>query len=155
MRSKMTGTLSAALCLLGLTACGISDGAALPGAPTPGGAEPTVSSSIPGGTWRLVSIRGKGSDRVTVVDPEAFTAEFGSDGRVQLRADCNRCSASYTAGSRNLEVGLMACTRAFCTATAPTDTTFTSLVGSAQTWTVSDGGLLELASTSGALRFQR
>jgi hypothetical protein len=49
----------------------------------------------------------------------------------------------------------MACTRAFCTATAPLDTTFASLVGSAQTWTSPDDQHLELASASGVLRFQR
>ena len=90
-----------------------------------------------------------------VADPGSFTAEFGADGRVALKADCNRCSSTYTAGSRNLKVGLMACTRAFCTATAPLDTTFTALVGSAQTWTSSDDQHLELASASGVLRFQR
>jgi heat shock protein HslJ len=156
MRSKMTGPLSAAFCLLGLAACGVSDGTSLPGAPSvSGGSSTAVSNAIPGGTWRLVSIREKGNERVTVVDPTAFTAEFGSDGRVNLRADCNRCSATYTAGSRNLEVGLMACTRAFCNATTPDDTRFTALVGSAQTWTVSADGVLELASPAGALRFQR
>ena len=129
MRSKMTGPLSAAVCLLALAACGVSDGTSLPGAPTVGGSSTAVSNSIPGGTWRLVSIREKGNERVTVVDPQAFTAEFGSDGRVELRADCNRCSASYTAGSRNLQVGLMACTRAFCAATSPDDTTFTAARG--------------------------
>lgn len=154
MKSKMTGALFAAVCLLGLTACGVSDGTSLPGAPTVGGSSTAVSNSIPGGTWRLLSIREKGNERVTVVDPAAFTAEFGSDGRVNLRADCNRCSASYTAGSRNIEVGLMACTRAFCTATTPDDTTFTALVGSAQTWTEADG-ILELAGGGSALRFQR
>jgi heat shock protein HslJ len=150
----MTGPLSAALCLLGLAACGVSDGTSLPGAPTVGGSKTAVSNAIPGGVWRLVSIREKGNERVTAVDPQAFTAEFGSDGRVNLRADCNRCSATYTAGSRNLEVGLMACTRAFCNATAPDDTTFTALVGSAQTWTSADGQL-ELSSTAGVLRFVR
>jgi heat shock protein HslJ len=154
MNSKMTGRFGAAILTLGLAACGVSDGTSLPGAPTMGGSKAAVSNSIPGGTWRLVAIREKGSDRVTVVDPQAFTVEFGADGRVQLRADCNRCSATYTAGSRNLAVGLMACTRAFCVATTPADTTFTALVGSAQTWTVSND-VLELASDGGALRFQR
>jgi CheY-like chemotaxis protein len=154
MKSKMMGALFAGFCVLVLTACGVSEGTSLPGAPSTGGSSTAVSNAIPGGTWRLVSIREKGSDRVTVVDPQAFTAEFGSDGRVNLRADCNRCTASYTAGSRNLKVGVMACTRAFCTATTPDDTTFTALVESAQTWT-SEDGQLELSSTSGVLHLVR
>ena len=30
------------------------------------------------------------------------------------RADCNRCSASYSAAGTNLEIGALACTRAYC-----------------------------------------
>jgi putative lipoprotein len=102
-----------------------------------------------------VSLGETGHDEVHIADPGSFTAEFGADGRVALRADCNRCSGTYTAGSRSLAVGPMACTRAFCTATAPVDTTFAGLVSSAQTWTSSGDRELELASSAGVLRFQR
>jgi len=30
------------------------------------------------------------------------------------RADCNRCSASYSAAGTNLELAALACTRAYC-----------------------------------------
>ena len=103
-----------------------------------------MSVSIPAGTWRLVTLRETGHDEVRIADPGAFTVEFAADGHVcRVQADCNRGGATYTAGSRNLKVGPMACTRAFCTATAPLDTTFASLVGSAQTWTSSDDQHLE------------
>ena len=155
MRTKISAALAATTWMLGLAACGVTDGTSLPETSSLGGSSSAVSASIPAGPWRLVSLRESGHDEVRIADPGAFTAEFGSDGRVQLKADCNRCSSTYTAGSRNLKVGLMACTRAFCTATAPLDTTFAGLVGSAQTWASSDDQHLELASTSGVLRFQR
>ena len=78
--------------------------------------------------------------------------DFTADGRVSLRADCNRCSAAYEATTNSLAVGLMACTRAYC-ASAPLDTTFAALVGQATSWRVVDGGL-ELRSEAGVLRFQ-
>src|SRR5882672_10389091 len=155
MRTKMSGPLAASIWTLGLAACGVSDGTPLPEAPSLGGSSTAVSVSIPAGTWRLVSLRETGHDEVRIADPGAFTAEFGSDGRVQLQADCNRCGGTYSAGSRNLKVGPLACTRAFCTATAPLDTTFAALMGSAQTWSSADDRHLELASASGVLRFQR
>ena len=155
MRTKTSAALAATTWMLGLAACGVSDGTPLPEAPSLGGSSAAVSLSIPAGTWRLVSLREPGHDEVRVADPGAFTVEFAADGRVQVKADCNRCGGTYTAGSRTLQVGPLACTRAFCTATAPLDTTFAALVGSAQTWTSSDDQHLEVASTSGVLRFQR
>ena len=156
MRTKMSGTLAATVWMLGLAACGVSDGTPLPEAPSLGGSSTAVTASIPAGTWRLVSLRETGHDEVRLVDPGSFTAAFGDDARVQLKADCNRCVAGYTARSNgSLTVGLMACTRAFCTATAPIDTTFANLVAGAQTWSSPDDGHLELISNAGVLRFQR
>jgi heat shock protein HslJ len=155
MRTKISAALAATTWMLGLAACGVSDRTSLPETPSLGGSSTASSVSIPAGTWRLVSLRESGHDEVRVADPGAFKAEFAADGRVELQADCNRCGGTYTAGRPNLKVGPLACTRAFCNATAPLDTTFTSLVGSAQTWTSSDDQHLELASASGVLRFQR
>ena len=155
MRTKMSAALAATTWMLGLAACGVTDGTSLPEAPSLGGSSTAVSVSSPRGPGVSCRCARAVTTRCASPIPGPFTAEFGADGRVQLRADCNRCSGTYTAGSRNLTVGPMACTRAFCTATAPLDTTFAALVGSAQTWTSSDDQHLELASTSGVLRFQR
>jgi len=156
MKMKSSAALAATTWMLGLAACGVSDGTSLPEAPSLGGSSTAVSASIPAGTWRLVSLRENGHDEVRIADPGAFTAVFGDDARVQLKADCNRCAAGYTARKDgSLTVGLMACTRAFCTATAPIDTTFASLVAGAQTWSSPDDGHLELVSNTGVLRLQR
>jgi heat shock protein HslJ len=155
MKTKMSAALAATTWMLGLAACGVTDGTSLPETPSLGGSSTALSASIPAGTWRLMSLRETGHDEARIADPGSFTAEFGADGRVALKADCNRCGGGYTAGSGSLKVGPMACTRAYCTATAPLDTTFTALVGSAQTWTSSDDQHLELSSSAGVLRFQR
>jgi heat shock protein HslJ len=151
----MSRPLAAAGLMLGLAGCGLSDPTTLPGAANSGGTSQANAVTIPAGTWRLVSLREKGQAEVLIEQPDTFTAEFTAEGRLSLRADCNRCSAGYNAGSRSLSVGLMACTRAFCVETAPLDTTYTILVESAQTWSASGDGHLELASDAGVLRFRR
>jgi heat shock protein HslJ len=156
MRTKTALALVGTVWTLALASCGATDGTTLPDATLTGGSTTSVAASIPAGTWRLASLRESGHDEVSVADPGTFTAVFGDDGRVQLKADCNRCVAGYTARSNgSLTVGLMACTRAFCTATAPIDTTFANLVAGAQTWSSPDDGHLELVANTGVLRFQR
>jgi heat shock protein HslJ len=105
------------------------------------------------GSWQLVSATPTGEAPVNPSEPDRFTAEFAADGRVSLRADCNRCAGGYTATTGALAVSPMACTRAYC-ASAPLDTTFTMLVGQATVWTASNGNL-ELRGDSGVLRLRK
>jgi heat shock protein HslJ len=68
------------------------------------------------GSWELRSIQLAGQP-ATSVEPGLYTADFNTEGRVSARADCNRCSASYSTsstGGMNLEIGALACTRAYC-----------------------------------------
>lgn len=105
------------------------------------------------GQWRALSLAPAGEKEVIVPAPARFTAEFRPDGRLALLADCNRCTGGYSAAAGLLQTTPLACTRAYC-ASAPLDTQFTALVGSATSWTVS-GDRLELASASGVARLQR
>jgi heat shock protein HslJ len=105
------------------------------------------------GKWRLLSLQESGQPEVAIADPELFTAEFDTDARVALKADCNRCGSGFTAIEERLFVGPMACTRAACPS-APLDTTYADLVSGVQTWSVS-ADRLELSSKAGTLRFRR
>lgn len=142
---------------LAAAACGDS-AATLPSSSTPplqaGDSARSQDRSGLLGSWRLVSVNEAGKPPVVVAEPERFTAEFGASGRVSLRADCNRCAGGYTAGSDSLTVGPMACTRAYCAASAPVDTTFAMLVSQAAAWTATDARL-ELRSASGTLLLRR
>jgi heat shock protein HslJ len=66
------------------------------------------------GSWVLQSLQIEGGPDGMVAEPGAYTADFTTDGLVSARADCNRCSASYSAAGTNLEIGALACTRAYC-----------------------------------------
>lgn len=66
------------------------------------------------GSWVLQSFQTEGGPSGVVADAGAYTADFATDGHVSARADCNRCSASYSAAGTSLEIGALACTRAYC-----------------------------------------
>jgi heat shock protein HslJ len=142
--------------MLGAAACGSTAGnLSLPTPPLDaigGGATSQDRASLLG-DWQLVTLTESGRPSVVVAEPQRFTASFGADGLVALRADCNRCSGGYSAQGGKLTVGPMACTRAYCSS-APLDTTFASLVMASTTWTAANGSL-ELRSDAGALKLRR
>jgi heat shock protein HslJ len=75
----------------------------------------TTTPEEPGleGAWELQSFQ-IASGPEQMVEPGAYTAEFTADGRVASRADCNRCSGAYSSAGMGLEIGSLACTRAYC-----------------------------------------
>jgi para-nitrobenzyl esterase len=72
---------------------------------------------LQGTSWQLVRFVG-GDDRVlTPDDPSKYTIEFGADGRVGVRLDCNRGGATWkVTPAGQLELGPLALTRAACPA---------------------------------------
>lgn len=156
MTRRMRGVLGVGLLLL-VAACAQNHGmgSTNPLAPDSGG---SAASGAPmpaalTGTWTLVSLQEAGRPATSIGSPERFTAEFASDGRVSLRADCNRCNGTCAATDGALRVSPMACTRAYCSS-APLDTQFAGLVGASTSWTVSGRGL-ELTGASGTLQLRR
>ena len=101
------------------------------------------------GSWKLTLLEKAGEAPVPVANPERFVASFGGDGRVNLVADCNRCTSGYQAAAGTLSIGAMACTKAYC-ASAPLDTDFAGLVSAATSWEVSSSRLT-LRSAMGRL----
>lgn len=77
---------------------------------------------LAGTTWQLVSIQSMDDAQGTtkVPEPSHFTLEFGRDGRVTLRLDCNRGTGDYKiapagdGSSGSLTLGPIASTRAMC-----------------------------------------
>jgi heat shock protein HslJ len=132
-------TLVAALAGLTLAAC--SDG---------GGA----SSTDLLGQWRLSAQMPAGGGVQTPPAGTAFSVTFAGDGTVGAVADCNRCGGGFTAGDHTIDVGVMACTRAYCTASAPFDSTYAELLQSASAWRV-EGSALTLDGPAGTMTFVR
>jgi len=109
--------------------------------------------SGPSGTWRLVSLQVGQAQPISVAEPERYTAEFRGDSQLAVRADCNQCGGSYKADGQKLQIGQMACTLAFCSG-ASLDGPYLGILREATAWSES-GGVLELRSSAGVLRFRR
>ena len=56
-------------------------------------------ASLTGANWELVAIQSMDDAQGTVrpAEPARYTLEFGADGRVAVRLDCNRGSATWQA----------------------------------------------------------
>jgi heat shock protein HslJ len=105
------------------------------------------------GDWRLQSLRRPDFSIVEIAEPARFTARFGEDGRLTLRADCNSCGGAFRLEGEAVTAGPLACTRAFCPS-APLDTQFVGILDGRSSLDVEDGRLV-LQSERGALVFVR
>jgi para-nitrobenzyl esterase len=81
-------------------------------------ARPPASSAAPslGGTsWRLVQFGGSDGTTLTPDDRAKYTIQFGTDGNVTARIDCNRGRGTWTSpGPSQIRLGALALTRAMC-----------------------------------------
>ena len=102
------------------------------------------------GSWELQSFQIAGG-ATGIAEPGFYTADFAADGRVSARADCNRCSASYSAAAASLEIGALACTRAYCGDESLFDDYVAALDGA--TSFERPGSSLVIRHSRGSLRF--
>ena len=77
--------------------------------------QPSVPSVLVGRTWQLVEVVSM-DDRVDAPDDRSlYTVAFNADGSVQIRADCNRGTGSWTSNAPGqLQFGDIAATQALC-----------------------------------------
>lgn len=157
------GSLLPVLALIGVLLIGCSRGqpesTAQPQAPYRDRAEPAAESTLPSNvldaTWQWVSFTSP-VEQITVDSPERYTIRFGRDGRVSVRADCNRGSTSYAVtADRRITLGPIVLTRMMCPPGSQ-DARFVNEFGRATSYFLKDGDLyLELPVDSGTLRFKR
>jgi heat shock protein HslJ len=114
-------------------------------------AELPTSSSDNVGHWELQAFE-TGGNTVTIPNPERYTVEFTDDGRVNIRADCNRCSGTYEANGNQLTIGPLGCTRAFCGPGSFFDE-YVAALQSASSFT-RRGNELVITYTGGTMRFE-
>lgn len=111
----------------------------------------TGPSDLQGGAWRLESMETEGG-RFVPDDPGLFTVEFGADGALGVRADCNQCGGSYTLNGDTLTVSPLTCTLVACP--TPRGQQFAALL-EGTTSVESDDGKLEIESSEGELVLTR
>ncbi len=71
-------------------------------------------SGIIGVVWKLVQIQERNGRTTSIYEPEKYTLELLPDGKVRIRADCNRGFGSYTMKGREISFHKTAYTRAAC-----------------------------------------
>jgi len=103
--------------------------------------------------WQWVGGTSAGKN-LSVAEPTQYTIRFTSEGRIEVRADCNRGVGSYTVGpQQGLSLGPIALTRAMCVRGSQSDQ-FIQMLTNVRTYALKDGQLrLSLPASTGEMRF--
>lgn len=80
---------------------------------TPDSATPETTTGIPPIRWALASID-SGEDSLVPDNANNFTLQFGPDGRVGIKADCNAAGGSYELEGESIAITDVFSTMAFC-----------------------------------------
>ena len=76
---------------------------------------PPPAPTLAGTSWRLVKFQGGDDTMLTPDDRSRYTIQFGADGFLTARIDCNRGRGSWTSPApRQLRLGPLGLTRAMC-----------------------------------------
>jgi len=80
------------------------------------------SVGLAGTAWRLVEFRGGDDTVLTPTDKDSYTLAFAENGRVSVRVDCNRGTATWKSdGPGQVRFGPMGLTRMMCPPAALSD----------------------------------
>lgn len=113
----------------------------------------TNPSRLPGTTWQWAGFTG--GESFTVANPASYTLEFGSDGRVQVKADCNKGSGPVKLGAGTISINLLQITLTKCGADSRGDQ-FQAYLSQAEKWSIAGSQLLlDLPNGRGQMRFSR
>lgn len=119
-----------------------------------GEADAATTESLTGTTWQWVGLTDP-MQQLTIDAPESYTLTFLDDGSLQIQADCNQATASYTAtddGSLTVTPGIM--TLALCGPESRSEELIQKL-GFAARYFFQDGHLfIDMIADGGTLEFQ-
>lgn len=103
--------------------------------------------------WAWVSHLDQATGTTQIPDPQNYIVTFAPDNTVQVTADCNIASGSYTAVADSLTITLGPTTLAMCPAGSRSDQ-FLTLLGGAAIYQISNGQLrIDLFADAGNLTF--
>ena len=107
-------------------------------------------TDLEGITWQWVSLaETEPASQSVVPTPESYTLIFLSDGELDIQADCNMVSGSYTINGNELTIEQGPATMAFCDEES-LDQQFLDLLSNVESYTIEDSELvLELKDDAG------
>ena len=151
MRQVFVLTLPIVLAACSATGAG---GPVLPGLvnapPPPLGAEDSLPIGV---VWTWLSTQTRDGSGVVPEGRERYTLEFRPGGTVNVRADCNRGSGSYTRNGNTLGIGPIALTRMACPPDSKDGDFVKGLAAVSGHSMVGSDLVLTLGSNAGSMRF--
>jgi para-nitrobenzyl esterase len=113
------------------------------------------AAGLAGTSWQLVKFEGSDDTTLTPDDRAKYTIEFGANGQVSARIDCNRGRGTWkSSGPNQLQFGPLALTRAKC----PVGSLHDQIVkqwGNIRSYVLRDGHLfLALMADGGIYEFE-
>lgn len=116
--------------------------------------EASAESELTGIVWKWQNLATP-VEKIEVDSPNDYTLEFLPEGRLTMKADCNRGSAAYKIDGKSIQVGPIASTRAMCPPGSLSDQYLKSIEAAAIYWIEGDTLYLDLKYDSGTMKFAR
>jgi heat shock protein HslJ len=108
------------------------------------------SSSLAGSRWQLLQIQSMNDEVFEPLGVEIYTLEFQADGRLLVRADCNRGQGSWQQEGSALTLGQVAVTRAMCRPQS-LEARFLRELSAVRSFVLEDGNLYLATMADGAI----
>jgi len=110
---------------------------------------------IVGPVWQWVQTIYSNDSKTAPAKPESYTVQFGVDGTVNVKADCNRKGGRYSGKGQQIAIEITQSTMAACPEDSLEDTFVRDLLGGAN-WFLKDGDLyIDLKFDSGTMRLKK
>jgi heat shock protein HslJ len=119
------------------------------------GSQAGTKNPLAGMTWSWQETLLNDGTQVALMDGGTYTVSYGADGLVQITADCNLSSGSYTVTGDQLTIALGPTTLAFCPPPSLSDMFLNSLAEASSFQLTDDALLIGLAMDGGTMRFTR
>jgi len=112
-------------------------------------------ADITGVVWKWEQTRYNNDQQTIPAEPSHYTVEFMPDGKLHVRADCNRVGGNYSLEGKRLAIELNHSTRAMCPPDS-LDEAFKKDLGAAAIYFFKDEFLyLDLKYDTGTMKFAR
>ncbi len=114
-----------------------------------------ASNELVGPVWQWVQSLYNNDTKAMPSRPENYTVQFGADGTVNVRADCNRKGGTYSLKEKQIGIEITRSTMAACPEDSMEDQFVRDLTGGA-VWFMKDGDLyIDIKYDTGTMRLKK
>lgn len=103
--------------------------------------------------WRWVAFSDPVQGPTTIAEPDQYTVEFLADGRVNVKADCNNASGTYTVEGSNITIEIGPVTMAECGPASRSDQFIANLNAARLYWAEGGSLYMDLFADGGTMQF--